>query len=335
MAYLRVRGQGGTLFPKDRCVVSFDGTHLAYTIKGTSGPWIALCAGFCCPDNFWKYLAPVLARNYRVLIWNYRGSGVSGMPREPGYRARNYTVDDFTCDRYAKDLKEIFDHEGIEEAILLGHSMGTQVVLEAYRMMPKRVTAIVSITGPYASAIQTFYNTTLAPRLFPVLAPVVGQVVFRPLWRALFRSPIPHPLAVQMGALGPKTKAEDMESYYEHFSELDPLVVLKMAQAMHAHSAEDILGKVKVPTLVMVGERDNFVPPWLGHVMSSRIPVAELVVVPGGTHASIIEEPRLVNRTVLDFLDRHLGADQKTVSLVQRRSRAKSSKRTSRSGAEA
>jgi pimeloyl-ACP methyl ester carboxylesterase len=109
-----------------------------------------------------------------------------------------------------------------------------------------------------------------------------------------------------------------------------------MAQAMHAHSAEDILRKVKVPALILVGERDNFVPPWLGHVMASRIPVAEMHIVPGGTHGSIIEEPRMVNRLVLDFLERHLGAEQKTVSLVQRRSQPKSSRRrASRSGAEA
>ena len=155
------------------------------------------------------------------------------------------------------------------------------------------------------------------------------------MWRGLFRSPIPHPLAVQVGALGPKTKAEDMRPYYEHLSELDPMIILKMAQAMHAHSAEDMLSKVKVPSLIIVGERDNFVPPWLGHVMASRIPVAELVVVPGGTHGTIVEEPKLVNRTVLDFLDRHLGAQQKTVSLVQRRSRAKRSPRATKSGAEA
>jgi len=336
MAYLRVRGEGGTSFPKDRCVVSFDGTHIAYTLKGNSGPVIVLCAGFCCPDNFWKYLAPALAKKYRVLIWNYRGSGVSGMPREPGYRARNYKVEDFTCDRYARDLKEVLDHEGIDQAVLLGHSMGTQVILEAYRLMPERVSALVSVTGPYASAIQSLYNTTIAPRLFPLLAPVVGNSIFKPAWRALFRSPLPHPLAVRFAALGPKTKIEDMRSYYDHLADLDPPVIMKMAQAMHAHSAEDILPKVKVPSLVLVGERDNFVPPWTGHVMASRIPVAEMHVIPGGTHGSIIEEPKLVNRLVLDFLDRHLGAEQKTVSLVQRRSQPKSTRRRApRSGAEA
>ena len=125
--YMRVRGEGGTLFPKGRCVVSFDGTHIAYGLMGRGDITVALCAGYCCPDNFWKYLTPALAKRYRVLIWNYRGCGVSGMPREPGYRARNYTVEDFSLDRYARDLKAILDHEGIRRVVLLGHSMGTQV----------------------------------------------------------------------------------------------------------------------------------------------------------------------------------------------------------------
>jgi pimeloyl-ACP methyl ester carboxylesterase len=310
VAYLRVV-EGGTLFPKDRCVVSFDGTHIAYTFLGrerAGRPTVALCAGYCCPDNFWRYLAPALARRWRVLVWNYRGSGVSGLPREPGYRARNYTVEDFALDRYARDLKEILDHEGIGEVVLVGHSMGVQVCLEAYRLMPERVRAIVSITGPYASPLRTFYNSTLLPRVFPV-ARLAIQLFPRPLlvlWRALFRSGLPHPAAIRIGALGPRAKAEDMRPYYDHMAELDPLVMMKMAEAMHRHSAEDLLRRIEPPTLVIVGDRDNFTPAWLGRVMASRIPRAELVVVPGGTHGAIIEEPRLVNRAVLDFLARHL-----------------------------
>jgi pimeloyl-ACP methyl ester carboxylesterase len=333
MAYLRVRGEGGTLFPKDRCVVSFDGTHIAYTIKGNTGPVVALCAGFCCPDNFWRYLAPSLARKYRVLIWNYRGMGSSGMPREPGYRARNYNVEDFTVDRYAKDLKAILDHEQIDETVILGHSMGTQVALEAYRMMPERISALVSITGPFASAINSLYNTTIAPRLFPA-GLILAKTVARPLWRALFKMPFTHPLAIQFGALGPKTKMEDMKPYYEHLAELDLQMILKAAEAMHAHSAEDILRKVKVPTLVIVGERDNFVPPWVGHVMTSRIPVAEMLIVPGGTHGTIVEEPKMVNKAVHDFLDRYLGEGQPKVTVMQQRNRTTRSKRV-RSSAEA
>lgn len=323
--YMRVRGEGGTLFPKDRCVVSFDGTHIAYGFMGKGEQTVVLNAGYCCPDNFWRYLAPALARKYRVLIWNYRATGLSGMPREPGYRARNWDVEDFMLDRYARDLKMILEHEGIGDAVLLGHSMGTQVALETYRLIPKRVRAIVSITGPYASAIHTFYNTTMAPRIYPLAREVLRLFPpSRPVWRALFRSPLPHPAAVQFGALGPHTKAEDMRIYYDHMADMDPSVMLKMAEAMHRHTAEDLLRKVKAPTLVIVGERDNFVPPWLGHVMASRIPVAELVTVPEGSHGTIVEFPKKVNAAVLDFLARHLEGKGAVSLAAKRRAKGRS-----------
>jgi len=335
MAYLRVV-EGGTLFPKDRCIVSFDGTHIGYTLIGKgkrTDPVIALCAGYACPDNFWKYLAPALAKKYRVLVWNYRGAGESGFPREPGYRARNYSAEDFTMDKYAQDLKEILDHEKIGDVVVIGHSMGVQVCLEAYRLMPERVRAIVSVTGPYASPLRTFYNSTLGPRVFPV-ARFAMNLFPRPLtvlWRALLKSSIPHPGAIRLGALGPKAKAEDMRPYYDHMAELDPMIMMKMVEGMHMHSAEDLLRAVAAPTLVIVGDHDNFTPPWLGRVMASRIPVAELIVVPGGTHGTIIEEPKLVNKAIIDFLARHLEAAGAgaPVSLQARRNartaRAKSS----------
>jgi pimeloyl-ACP methyl ester carboxylesterase len=324
VAYLRVV-ERGTLFPKERCVVSFDGTHIAYTFLGTQKkgqPTVVLCAGYVCPDNFWKYLAPALAKKYRVLVWNYRGSGASGSPREPGYRARNFTAEDFTMDKYAADLKEILDHEHINEIVVIGHSMGVQVCLESYRLMPERVKAIVSVTGPYASPLRTFYNSTLGPRIFPI-ARAAMSVFPRPmkvLWQALFKSGLPHPGAVRFGALGEKAKAEDMRPYYDHMAELDPLIMMKMIEGMHLHSAEDILRAIDAPTLVIVGDRDNFTPPWLGRVMASRIPIAELVVVPCGTHGTIIEEPKIVNKAILDFLGRHLNAERKPpLALVGKR----------------
>jgi pimeloyl-ACP methyl ester carboxylesterase len=337
VAYLRVV-EGGTLYPKERCVVSFDGTHIAYTFLGAAKkgqPTVVLCAGYVCPDNFWRYLAPALAKKYRVLVWNYRGSGASGSPREPGYRARNYTADDFTMDKYARDLKEILDHEGISDIVLIGHSMGVQVCLESYRLMPERVRALVSVTGPYASPLRTFYNSTLGPRIFPA-ARFAMSMFPRPmkvLWRALFRSGLPHPGAIKLGALGPKAKAEDMRPYYEHMGELDPLVMMKMVEGMHLHSAEDLLRAIDAPTLVIVGDRDNFTPPWLGRVMASRIPVAELVVVPGGTHGTIIEEPKIVNKAITDFLQRHLsGQAKQPVSLAARRAvRTRNGKASDRS----
>lgn len=322
--YLRGTADG-TLYPKDRCVVSFDGTHVAYTlIGGRKGPVAVLCAGLFCPDNFWKYLVPALRRRYSVLVWNYRGCGQSGMPMAPGYRARNYGVEDFAPARYAQDLEAILDRERIREVFVLGHSMGTQVALEAYRRMPSRVRAIISVAGPYGAPLDSFYNTRLSSMLFPALSFAFEHAPSaRPAWRLAMRSPLAHPVALATRALGPATKPEDMKPYYDHLASLDPLVMLKMAEAAHRHTAEDLLRKIQAPTLVIVGEKDNFTPPWIGHVMATRIPIAELVVVPEGTHTTLIEFPKIVNRAVLDFLERRLAVPG-TVSLAARRARRSS-----------
>ncbi|MBI4729521.1 MAG: alpha/beta hydrolase [Acidobacteria bacterium] len=309
MAYLRVRGDGGTLFPKERCLVASDGTHVAYTIRGAGPHVVALCAGYCCPDNFWRYLAPALARRYRVLVWNYRGTGVSGLPRSPGWRAMRLRAEDFAIERNAADLAGILDREGIREISVLGHSMGVQVCLETYRLLRERVRAIVAVTGPYASPVATFYDSRWMERLFPA-ARLAIQTFPRPTllaWRALFASPLPHRVAQAAGALGPAARYADMRLYYRHLGSLDPLVMMKMAEAMHRHSAEDLLREIAAPTLVVVGERDRFTPSWLGRVMAARIPDAELALIPGGTHGALIEHPKLVNRAVLDFLGRRLG----------------------------
>jgi alpha-beta hydrolase superfamily lysophospholipase len=121
-------------------------------------------------------------------------------------------------------------------------------------------------------------------------------------------------------------------------AELDMLVMMKMVEGMHMHSAEDLLRSIDAPTLIIVGDKDNFTPPWLGRVMASRIPIAELLVVPGGTHGTIIEEPKLVNRSIVDFLERHLNAEGKPALRVvgtrpkRRTAAAKTPARSTRSG---
>jgi pimeloyl-ACP methyl ester carboxylesterase len=303
--------EGCLVFPRTQRTASFDGTQIAYSVHGKGGPWVALVPGFVCNDTFWTYLVPALSDAYRVIVWDPRGLGQSGLPRAPGYRARKLSSDDFAIENVARDLRAVLDAEDVDRAALVGHSMGGQTILEAYRRFPERVSALVSLTAPFESPLRTFYGhdfegvfKAFSTAVFAMPRPAVL------LWRALLLAnpSFTHRVAQMSRALGPDARVEDMGRYYRHLAYLDPLVVSKMAEAMHAHSAADVLPTVKVPTLVVAATLDTFTPVALARSMHEQIPHSELVVIEGASHGAVVEKPDEVNGAMRSFLDRHLLA---------------------------
>ena len=301
--------EGSLIFERDRRVTSFDGTEIAYSVHGDDGPWVILVPGFVCPDNFWRYLVPELEQRYRVVVYDLRGLGMSGTPRPPGWRALALSPNDFALEVQSRDIEAIMDQEGIDEAALIGHSMGTQLQLEAYRWFPDRISAEIMVTGPFESPLRTFYG-----RDFTTVFHAVRRLLelsprsFVLIWRALLLiSPqLTHEMAKLTRALGPHARFDDMRSYYRHMAYLDPLVILTMAESMRAHSAADLLPKIEAPSLIVIGTRDTFTPPAVGRRKHAEIPDSELVVIEDAGHGAIIEKPDEVNATITDFLARRL-----------------------------
>jgi pimeloyl-ACP methyl ester carboxylesterase len=286
-------------------VRSFDGTLIRYTVMGPNeAPLVAFCAGFVCPDIYWKYIVPALVGEYRLLVWNYRGIGVSELPRRPGFHAVGIADDDLSIEANSRDLHAIFEAESFERAALVGHSMGVQVALEAYRQFPERVAAIVSLAGPYATPLRTFYGTDLGARLMPVALPLLHVLPRVSLlgWRALVHNPLSYHAGRLVKAIGPKAKAEDMTGYFDHVSMVDPLIAAKMIRGMHAHSAEDLLETIDVPVLIVHGTDDPFTPISVAKEMAERIPNAGLVVIENGSHTLPIEVPEEIVGELQPFL---------------------------------
>jgi 3-oxoadipate enol-lactonase len=290
----------GVLWPKDRSVQSDDGATIAYTFLGAErGQVVALCSGFLCPDTWWFYLAPALARaGYRVLLFHYRGIATSTLPADTSPHA-------FTVDRFAADLRAIVEHEDLDDLILIGHSMGVQVMLEAYGMLRSRTAAVVALTGPYASPIRTLYGRREMVYLYEAMRVAANLVPHRLLqmyWAGIWT----HLPFLKLGriakAFGPRTSEEIVSSYVEHAASMDARLVIRIAEGMHEHDAMHLLPEVDVPALVVVGGKDPFSPPALGINMVASMPSAVMKTVANGTHGTILEYPEQVNGYVLDFL---------------------------------
>jgi pimeloyl-ACP methyl ester carboxylesterase len=236
-----------------------------------------------------------LAQSFRVIHWNYRGHGRSGRPHD---RTQIGVVN------HADDLWVVVRAAGVSRAALLGHSMGTQVCLEAYRAAPERVAGLGLLCGSYGKITRTFHGTDALAKLLPAVR------AFRErhprVFRALFALTPPNlavSVARRLREVDPtRTRTGDLLPYFQHLASMDPELYMDMLEAAGAHTAEDLLRAVRVPTLVVAAERDSFTPPRLAEQMAEQVEGADFVLVREGAHTCPIEQPELVNRVVERFL---------------------------------
>ncbi len=276
-----------------------DGTRL-YVRKrrGASSTTVVLCDGIVCDGFIYKYLWDDIAHPFSVAHWHYRGHGRSALPVDP----ERIAVEDF-----ASDLGCVRRHLGDPPVVLVGHSYGAQVCLEAYRQRPEGVKAMVLMCGTFGRVTHTFKGSDLLASVLPKL---IDFVVGHPkLARALW-SRVPPRVALRVAVMtgeidGSAIRVEDIEPYFAHVAHVDFPMFLRMLQLAGEHSAEDLLADVRVPTLVIAGDRDTFTPAALSETMSHLIPGAELLVVPGGTHVTPLEHHELIDMRIAKFLEDH------------------------------
>lgn len=271
-----------------------DGTPLFYGLAG-SGPDITLLDGVGCDGWAWNYIRPHLMEHMRTIHCHYRGHGRSGAPVDPKRIAIGDLADDALC---------VLDRLEVQRSVLIAHSMGTQVALEIYRRAPERVRAFILMCGSYGRITHTFHGNDYLHRALPQLIDNVRR--YRPLARALWgRLPpaLSYRIAGWIGEIdGAAIAAEDFRQYVEHLSDIDLDLYLSMLQHAGAHSAEDLLAQVSVPTLVFAAERDTFTPPEVVKAVADGIPGARYVELKGASHAAPLERAQTINAEIDAFL---------------------------------
>ena len=294
-------------FDETRFVTGIDGTKL-FVRSSQDEPQKPLRSYFCdgigCDGFIWKYLFPKIHAITELSHWHYRGHGRSAFPAD----AERCTVEDNAGDLNAVRAELSQSGKKPQGDVLIGHSMGVQVALEAYHRAPQNVKAMVLLCGSSGKVTHTFRNVPILEALLPPLSRFVDKYpdVIRAVW-----SRVPHEMALKialkMGDFDSEHfKLENVLPYMEHMSNVDIPFFLRMLAAAGVHSAEANLPAIRVPVLVVAGENDTFTPAWLSRQMAESIPNAEYLEVKGGSHVSPVEQPQLVTEHVEAFLRKHL-----------------------------
>jgi len=276
-----------------------DGTELAYWVRG-HGPPMVLTNGLTTTTSFWSYLQPRWERSQRVLSWDLPGHGASSPARSE--RSAQLT-------EQPEHVLRLMEAAGMERAVQVGWSTGCQVVLELYRRHPERCTALVLLLGAPGHVLATA-ALPLPGALIDRLIRHAPRPVFTGFARALAwvaNAPGGQLAPRALGLIGARTTYRDAARITEHLRRIDPPTVQRMTASVQAHSAWDVLPTIRVPVLIVAGDRDPFAPAErVGVPMHARCPKAELLRLPEGTHTALFDHAAVIGDAVEAFLTRRV-----------------------------
>ena len=287
---------------RQQIIAAADGTSLYYEISGTENtslPIAVLCDGIGCDGFIWRYLKPWLERRCQVLHPHYRGHGCSG---------RSITQHGYRIEMLAQDIETVLEYEQFDEVVLIGHSMGVQVALEAAASWPsERILGLILMCGSFGRPLDTFRDVSAGSKWLPLFRVIVERYGLRlaPFIQRLTSSRLGWWVALATEVDGTRLSRDEFAPYLKHLAAMDPNVFLEMLTSTSLHTVEDRLVDINIPAFVVGGEFDRFTPYWVSQVMAQRLPSAELLCLHGGTHAAPLEQPHRLETALSSFCEQH------------------------------
>ena len=250
----------------------FDGMKVHYTNRGNGNEALVFVHGWNCDATFWKAQLDAFPQT-RLIAIDLPGHGESDKPQLT-----------YTMDLHARAIDAVLRDAKVERAVLIGHSNGTPVIRQFYRMFPEKTRALVMVDG----ALRSFGNTAemqkfIEPMRGPNYRDYIDQVVdamTRPMKNQAARDEI-------------KTA---MLSTPQHVA----------VSEMEAILPEEIWrsDKINVPTLVILAKQ----PAWSAayeQFVRDLIPNVDYQVWEGVSHFVMMDKPQEFNAAVSTFLHRN------------------------------
>jgi pimeloyl-ACP methyl ester carboxylesterase len=253
--------------------------------EGKGDP-VVLIGGFTSTLELWWAQRPALAREFRVILPDNRGSGRTRIPHDDGVRG---------LERFAGDVRGLLDALSLERVHLVGASMGGMIAQQFAIESPERLRSLAILCSRCGGTASIPAAPEIAEKMLRGASSEASEPEARRGLEALF-----HP---QTFREAPEVIERALANRRAHPH--TPVELARRNQAIAVWDVSDVLRHVDVPTLVMTGDADLLVPAENSTLIAERIPGAELVSVADAGHCFFQEKPAATNAALLDFLRRH------------------------------
>lgn len=267
-------------------LLEIEGMPLHYRVTGT-GPALLLVHGVCSSLHTWKDWQEILSEHFQVISFDVPSFGLTGP----------HPKKDYTIEMYMRVMNTLLDHLGINQFYMAGNSFGGFLTWHYAIRYPERLRKMVLLDAAGVDSL-------------PEHLKVFGFKLFiQSATKFIAHRVTPKPIlsATLCAAYGDDSKiTNELVELYWHmllregnrpgFSEVLGKTIL------HGKDNKPLIKKVKIPTLILWGDKDRVIPVNDAHIFKDLIPHAQKIIYEGVGHMPMEEIPQQSAADTLAFL---------------------------------
>src|SRR5271169_316750 len=248
------------------------------------GPPVVLLHGLACGKRMWFHQMLALQKRFRVIAYDQRGHGLTGAPA---------VAVEYSASHLARDLVGVLDALKIEQAAIVGFSLGGGPALALAASQPERVSRLV-LADVGAGADEPLKIESMTRRWLTLIGRgEIDELVCEMLRSELFKV-YARRNTRRRNHMAALIRATPHEGLRFTLSEV-------LAKRKSLFRLTGFLASVRVPTLVLVGQHD-YTCGKAARLLAQTIPNAALKIIPDSGHMSPLENPTAFTAALMEFL---------------------------------
>lgn len=254
-------------------VTSADGVHIEYHVYGKGEPAVILVHGWACDGNYWKeQLAPLKAK-YTVVTVDLAGHGASGRNRA-----------EWSIGNFGEDVAAVARQIQNARIVLVGHSMGAPVALEATPRIGDRVIGIIALDSLKTIGQPPVSEQQIQARLKPFRDDFIAHT--REFVTGSFFTPDANPTFVQKVAYDMSLEPAD--------------IAIAAMESLSRMDYAKVLPEIHVPVVAINSDRN---PPVDAARVGKSLPGFRAITLEHTGHFLMMEAPDRVNPLLVQEID--------------------------------
>lgn len=254
---------------------------------GTGQKTLLMAHGFGSDQKMWRLVSPYFERDYRVVWFDYVGSGNSDASV---YDTGRYA----SLEGYGQDIVEICEALDLQDVTLLGHSISGTISLLAAQQIPTRISNMVMIcSSPYfMNDPPSYYGGFEREELETLIDSMERNFVD---W-ASYLAPV---------AMGENGSPELISELVTSLCATDPLITKRFADATFFSDYRSLLPRNQHPTLLIQSRWDALASPAVSKYMHEQMPLSQMKIINAEGHFPQMSHPGQVVAAMRAFLNYH------------------------------